>query len=655
MIPLQPLANHLWQSTLCAAVAGLLTLTLRKNRAQTRYWLWLAASVKFLIPFSLLVAAGSHLGRRTVAPAIPQSAVTVVIEQASQPFAAPAPLLSGSAAGHPTSANWIPAILYAVWSIGFMALVSSWWRRWQSLRATLRTASPLHLPINIEVRTSPAFAEPGVFGIRRPVLLLPTGITSHLTPSQLEAILAHELCHVRRRDNLATTIHMAVEALFWFHPLVWWLGARLMEERERACDEEVLLMGSDPEVYAEGIVKICELYLESPLPCVAGVTGSNLKKRIEAIMSNPSLLRLNFVQIIALVTAGAGALAAPIIVGILNAPAIRAQSPQAKTQSSVQSGMKSTAKFEVASLRPCKVEDEGDGDWGGKRATGGAGRGRVRWDPGRLDEECQTLFNLIRDAYLAYPDGKPWRASTRAQASADSFGAPSGRGCTGCGQGVPPVSHRLFEQPIKGTPAWINFDRYTIDAKADGPASPEMMRGPMMQSLLEDRFKLKIHRETREVPVYELTVAKGGPKLRVAQPGSCVIDPPSSAWAPGQPVLHFCGGFIRRNNGIDMNGATIAQLCSQFSSLFDRDVIDKTGIAGIFDFHFDAFPVELTADDPTAHAPADRLPGPPPPLDAPATFRAFRAAFTRLGLKLEAAMGPGVFLVIDHVERPSGN
>jgi bla regulator protein BlaR1 len=75
-------------------------------------------------------------------------------------------------------------------------------------------------------------------------LLLPAGITDRLTPPQLKAIVAHELCHVRRRDNLATALHMGVEALFWFHPLVWWLGARLMEERERACDEEVLLMGS---------------------------------------------------------------------------------------------------------------------------------------------------------------------------------------------------------------------------------------------------------------------------------------------------------------------------------------------------------------------------------------------------------------------------
>jgi len=112
----------------------------------------------------------------------------------------------------------------------------------------------------------------------------------------MESIVAHELCHVRRRDNLATVIHMAVEVVSWFHPLVWWLGARLMEERERACDEEVLRNGGEPRAYTEGILKICELYLASTLACVAGVTGGDLKRRIEAIMSNRAAHRLNYTK-----------------------------------------------------------------------------------------------------------------------------------------------------------------------------------------------------------------------------------------------------------------------------------------------------------------------------------------------------------------------
>jgi hypothetical protein len=180
------------------------------------------------------------------------------------------------------------------------------------------------------VLTSQAFPEPGVYGIWRPILLLPAGITEQLTAAQLEAILAHELCHVRRRDNLATAMHMVVEAVFWFHPLVWWLGARLMEERERACDEDVLRMGNDPQVYAEGILRICELYLESPLRCVAGVTGANLKRRIEAIMANRTALRLNFGKKATLAIGATATLAGPVLIGVMvgigHLPAVRAQS-----------------------------------------------------------------------------------------------------------------------------------------------------------------------------------------------------------------------------------------------------------------------------------------------------------------------------------------
>ena len=77
---------------------------------------------------------------------------------------------------------------------------------------------------------------------------------------------------------------MAVQAIFWFHPLVWWIGARLVDERERACDAEVVRLGSDPRVYAESLLKTCQFYVESPLVCVSGVTGSDLKKGIEQIM-----------------------------------------------------------------------------------------------------------------------------------------------------------------------------------------------------------------------------------------------------------------------------------------------------------------------------------------------------------------------------------
>jgi uncharacterized protein (TIGR03435 family) len=96
----------------------------------------------------------------------------------------------------------------------------------------------------------------------------------------------------------------------------------------------------------------------------------------------------------------------------------------------------------------------------------------------------------------------------------------------------------------------------------------------------------------------------------------------------------------------------MAQFCSGLSGWFDRDVVDRTGIVGVFDFHIDAHQVRLP--DLSAAPPADGAP-PPPQWDRAATFKLFQAALPKLGLKLEPARGLGPFLVIDHVERPSGN
>ena len=336
MIPAS-LLNHLWQSTLFAAVAGLLTLVLRKNRAPVRYWLWFAASCKFLVPFSLLVAIGSQLEWQTPPPAAPLP-LSAVIDQIGQPFASTA---SGLLVTVPRPVSWGPAVLFCVWLCGFLIVAFRWARQWQRVRTVVRTASPLHLDLPIRAVSSAARLEPGVFGVFRPILLLPEGITERLTPAQWKAILTHELCHVRRRDNLTAAIHMAIEAIFWFHPLVWWIGKRLVDERERACDEEVLLAAGDPEAYAEGILNVCRLYLESPLPCVSGVTGSNLRKRLRAIMTQRIADKLDSRRKLLLAAAAFAAIGGPILFGLASAP--RAFSQERKAQSQA---------FDVASIRP---------------------------------------------------------------------------------------------------------------------------------------------------------------------------------------------------------------------------------------------------------------------------------------------------------------
>jgi uncharacterized protein (TIGR03435 family) len=202
------------------------------------------------------------------------------------------------------------------------------------MRLALAAANRLAMDAPIPVMSAPGRFEPGIFGIWRPVLLLPEGITAQLTASQLAAVMAHELCHARRRDNLTGAVQMAVEAIFWFHPLVRWLTSRLIEERERACDEEVLRLGHDPQVYAEGILRTCRLYLGVPVACGAGGAGADLRKRIEAIAAGRIGREMEFGRKLALAMVGIAAIAVPIGVGILTSPRLLlAQTEAERTES----------------------------------------------------------------------------------------------------------------------------------------------------------------------------------------------------------------------------------------------------------------------------------------------------------------------------------
>jgi bla regulator protein blaR1 len=339
------MANHLWQSTLFAIVAAVFTLALRKNQASLRHHLWLAASLKFLVPFSLLVSLGSRLATLH-GSADSQPVFYFVLQTMSQPFHQD-PDAQGLL-GH-FLLRWLPAMVAILWLAGFVTVIGLWWLRWRSVAATIRGAAHVShgrvveilrrveksagIRSPISLRSSRASLEPGIFGIRRPLLLWPAGISQHLQDAHVEAVLAHEVQHVRRRDNLAAAMHMVVEAIFWFHPLVWWLGTRLVEERERACDEEVLRLGNEPEIYAESILKTCEFCVASPLACVSGVTGADLKLRIVRIMTQRSADKLGFLKKLVLVAISLGAVAAPIVAGLIKAPAATAQSAQATTGS----------------------------------------------------------------------------------------------------------------------------------------------------------------------------------------------------------------------------------------------------------------------------------------------------------------------------------
>lgn len=338
-------SDHLWQSTLFVVGVALLTLAFRTTMARVRHGLWLAASLKFFVPMAALVAIGQQLGWATPVRVVRIERAVMINTPAPPPVPLPPP---GSGVDVALSLGpdpgpwpeWLPLALGGLWAAGALVVLALWWIKWHRVASIAGRATALVEGREVDIlrrleratgadRKLPIVAtgtaiEPGVFGIFRPILLWPETIGARLTDDQIEAILSHELAHVRRRDNLAAAIQSAVQALFWFHPLVWWIGSRLVDERERACDEEVVRLGSRPHVYAESILRTCQYYVEAPLACMAGVTGSDLKRRIEQIMRNHPCEPVGAWRKGLLAAVTVAVVAGPIIFGAFNAP-LRAQ------------------------------------------------------------------------------------------------------------------------------------------------------------------------------------------------------------------------------------------------------------------------------------------------------------------------------------------
>lgn len=192
---------------------------------------------------------------------------------------------------------------------------------------------------------------------------------------------------------------------------------------------------------------------------------------------------------------------------------------------------------------------------------------------------------------------------------------------------------------VSGGPRWTETDRYDIVAQAPPQvptASFEWWR-PRLQSLLADRFRLALHRETKELPVYELVPAKGGVKIAPLREGACMVADPQKPTRvqPGEPPPRFCNNLRYTRGGIDAIGIDMTRLANTLAAILKRTVVNKTGFTGMFDLHLEYAAVEDTADT-----------------TRPSIFTALQE---RLGLRLESAKGPVQVLVVDHVERPSDN
>ena len=444
---------------------------------------------------------------------------------------------------------------------------AEWQRILDRLKARIGVSPPVRLLVSGRVQA------PAAMGWLRPIVLVPLGALAGLPAAQMEALLLHELAHIRRHDYLVHILQSAVEAVFFYHPAVWWISGHMRAERELCCDEMVVSVTGEPVLYARALA---EFDLARRIqPAVMAANSGALADRIARLLGQQAPSRRP--------TYGSGA-AVTLVLLAIGACVVSAQSTV-------------RPQFEVASVKPSSSRSIQN----------------VRPLPGRLTADA-SLQMLIQYAYGVQPyqvvDASGW-------------------------------------QP----------ERYEIDAKADGHSSRKQMF-LMLQSLLEDRFRLRVHRETRDLPVYALVAAKGGIKLAPPKEGGCIDSAADAApeWAggrmapPGQastaPTLCGSAGLTLLPTTARMQGGKIGmpELVRRLSLLLDRSVMDKTGFTGLFDLQLD-----FVADESTPAMP------PPPPgsdIQGPSLPQALRQ---QLGLQLESTKGPMEVLVVDHAERPTGN
>ncbi len=561
------LANHLWQSTIFAGMMWALTALLKKNAAAVRYGLWMAASMKFLVPFALLVSLGGHLGWRSV-PRIAQVPAAQMVKEIGQSFdlqtevAVPRvhrePLVPPAFSLWQWVAGHAPEMLLTLWLAGFLVGVGVWLRWLAQMRELRRMGVPVEVNAPLRAFISQTKMEPCVFGVFRPILLLPEGIREQMPEKQFDAVVAHEWNHIQRRDNLTAALHMLAETALWFWPVLRWIRVRMIEERERACDEAVLRQGNEPEVYAESILRVCKFYLAAQ-PVAAGVSGFNLKRRIEVIVDYRETMRLGLVKKVLLGAVAVVALGVPVLLGQMNAP------PQEVDWEKAAGGKMS---FEVASIKENK-DDVGPNNPVYKNFPWGSASLYVN-NGGRLSAKNARLVEAIGLAYML------------------------------TGQDA----YTLIQPQL---PDWAQTTRYDFEAHAlEGTEPTKDQMRLMMQSLLAERFKLKMHTETKEVSVYALRMVepgKLGPQIKVHPadvPCSALrTDSPANAeqGVGPRPALADDGlpvacGFIR---GIPDNpeisrsaarGTRIEEIRKTATVWIGdgRPVIDQTGLDGTYDF-----------------------------------------------------------------------
>ena len=543
------LVHFLWQGALIACLYLIARMLLvRPESARIRYVLSCAALAAMIVAPVVTLATNRP---SSPAPAITLIAGPFTARPAAGPHGGSIPFESLPPTVPATQATDAMTWLVVIWFIGSFVLsirliggciVASrlpslqvgappleWRDALDSLIARTRLSFTVRLLVSGFVQT------PAVVGWLKPVILLPAAAVTGLAPEHIQALLAHELGHIRRHDYLVNVLQRAAETLLFYHPAVWWLSRHIDVEREASCDDFAVGLTGDTLTYVSALASLESRRAAHQTPLLAA-NGASLQHRISRLVSQSPAPAWSL--------SGAGLFTAAILMG-LAVCGLMAQSIDARPA------------FDVASLKPDKSR---------------TGVDRIKRSGGSWIIENVSLKRLIGMAY-GVTDG--------------------------------------IDYQFKG-PDWWDTENFDISAKFPPGTSDSEVR-LMLQRLLDERFKLKLHHESREFSVYALVVDKRGSKVR-----------PSPAPGPYK--------FSSRDGHGVGTSVTMALFANRLSKEVGRPVVDFTGLTGQFDLTLDWKPETVQPETPDVAS--DRL-------------SIFSALPEQLGLKLEPRKVSLDVLVVD--------
>jgi bla regulator protein BlaR1 len=597
---------------------------MRRSRAAARHAL-LAAGFA-----ALLVLPAASMLSPTVAVPMAIASIASIESTPIEPITGDQEAVRAAAAvsittGTATSAfSWpsLTTILLDIWIVGSAVLLLRMIAGLGQLRSLRRTALPWRdgsvlvaslaaehgMRRRTDVLVHESLTGPMTCGVLRPAILFPAD-AAEWSDEDVRRALVHELEHVSRLDWLTQAIARVVLACYWFHPMVWLAWRQLTVEAERACDDAVLRR-SEATAYADQLVGLAKrLSASAAQPQLAMASRDDLTTRVRAVLDCDQARGRAGTGRVALAFASAA-----FIVLVMSPWRIVAAQPQTATPPAA------AQRFEAASVKPCKAEE----DPRAGRGRGTAGGTNATASPGRMFVPCVSLERLIYLAYASYGAREDERLANDDPGSASNI------------------------SKVRGGPAWVHSDSdgYSIEATAPGVSERTVLMGAMLRTLLEERFRLKLHRGSEEVPMFALGVAKSGFKLKPMQEGECDRNRRMLS-EPGEKLP--CGltsSMAAGPNAVwTMIGSRVTSLARRLSGTLGRHVIDRTGLTDEYIIRFEFHPDDATPGINWAERDLDQ--------SAPRAASIFTALEQQLGLKLESTRGPRGYLVIDHVERPT--